>query len=80
MERSRCLTVTLYLQDAVAIFHYGRAMGNEDDGLAMRGKEILQELTFGLRVERTGSLIEEHDAAIAQKTPGDGYALGLPLA
>ena len=54
-------------------------MSDENDGFAAVAEDILQQLALSVRVEGGGSLVEKHDAAVAQQGAGDGNALGLPL-
>lgn len=69
----------VYLERLAAIFGDGRAMGYEDDGLALVGKDVLQQLSLCVGVEGGGCFVEEHDGAVAQQCPGYGYALRLPF-
>lgn len=67
----------LYSEHLVAIVDHSRTMGNEDNGLVVRRQDVLQQLALGFWVKGTRSLIEEHDATIAQQTAGYGNTLRL---
>ena len=54
-------------------------MGNEDDGLLLIPQDVLQQLALGVGIERTGSLVQQDDAAGAQQCTRYGNALGLSL-
>jgi len=61
----------------VAIVYDRRTMGDKDYRLLPMTKDIFQQKTLGVWVERTGGLIEEHDAARPKEGAGYGNALGL---
>ena len=52
-------------------------MGDEDDGLVALLQDILQQLPFRVGIKGAGSLIEQHDATVAQQGTGNGNALRL---
>ena len=73
-------SISFYPQYLVTILYYRRSVGDEDNRLVVRCQNIMKKLSLGIRVERTGSLVKKHNAAIAKKTPGNSDALRLPLA
>ena len=61
----------------VAVVDDSGTVGNEDDGLLVLRQQVLEQLSFGVRVQCTGGLVENHDGTSAQQGTGDGDALSL---
>ena len=55
------------MQCLVAIVDDGGPVGDKDDGLIVVLQQIVEQLTLGLRIEGAGGLVEEHNAAVAQR-------------
>ena len=65
------------MQRLVAVIDYGGTVGNEDYSLVAFLKNVLKQLSLGVRVECACSLVEEHDASTTKQGAGNGYALCL---
>ena len=68
------------MKHLIAIFHYGRTVGDEDYRMPVLSEQIGKEQAFRFRIEGTRGLIKYHYAPLAQQGACYGYALSLSLA
>ena len=64
----------------LAVFHNGRAVGDEEDGLVLllglQGN-VFYQLALRFGIQGTSGFVQKEDVALAQEGPGYGYTLGL---
>ena len=67
-------------QSLLAVFHNGRAVGDEEDGLVLllglQGN-VFYQLALRFGIQGAGGFVQQEDVALAQEGTCNGNALGL---